>query len=544
MAYFITNFSGLKKADSNGDGYSVALTWFSAYPSNKTNKVGINIYYSLDKDKIFEEGAKYVYLGTSNTITIFGFNPGESYYFAIRPIEYNPSNNPFDIIDGEYNDLKQYPSSMLSSDINSTTLTIPVLDAGIFPNSGVVLIGSELIRYSSKTDLPGMQKLNASERGANYTIARSHTVDGYDGGITWTGVRAGPAYYIPGEDAGWDVIILCQSRFEYPNFAYTAADGYRTNKYAYTEIQGNLNPIEKDLLNTNLQASDEYNKNFRMYDYVGYHRPDPKKLVAGGCIGSYSGGEMYCHDSNTGVDMVIRGISVQERMNQREEMLLRLTGSNTVLLKRMTTGIRCSCMTANIQYPDDRCPMCHGQGFAQSYFQYFNLRESDGRIRVGFDPIKEDIKLVDAGMDSENTSGAWTLTVPTINDRDVLIKYNQVDEEEWRYEVLSVTRTNTLLNLQGNQKLDIQRINRTDPIYRVKVFKNTSMFPEWTNTGNSIAGGLISHNHQVRKNEKEAWLWQQNTSVSQGHAHQVVWNASMGKLEILPSVGHIHTITY
>jgi hypothetical protein len=183
-----------------------------------------------------------------------------------------------------------------------------------------------------------------SGRGYNNTTARMHTTDGYDGGLYWN-----PAvnFMILGEDTLQDRIFMCQSRFEYPNFQRTNADGYHQ--------------VTKDLLTTDLSSSDEYNEDFPAYDYAGYHRTDPVQLINGTCVGSYIGGEQGCIDKYGNVQM-LRGFSLQDANNQRQELGLSVTGRPAVLIKRVRTGITCACYLPSSEYPDDRCPLCFAEG--------------------------------------------------------------------------------------------------------------------------------------------------------------------------------------
>lgn len=164
---------------------------------------------------------------------------------------------------------------MLASNISDTDLSIPLLDASDFPNAGIIKIGAELVQYTSKS----FNILNASERGYLDTKIREHFTDGYDG------------YYVQNpivslfgnkELRTADRIFVCQSRFEYPNYAFTIQDGYYQ--------------VLKDILSSDLTASDEANINFPPADNSGYHRTDPTLLLTGGCVGSYIGGEMGCID--------------------------------------------------------------------------------------------------------------------------------------------------------------------------------------------------------------------------------------------------------
>lgn len=75
--------------------------------------------------------------------------------------------------------LRQYPmaafsyqKSFLSSAINSSVTTIPMLDAASYPNEGVVTIDSEKIAYTGKTST----SLTGCTRGYDSTTAASHII--------------------------------------------------------------------------------------------------------------------------------------------------------------------------------------------------------------------------------------------------------------------------------------------------------------------------------------------------------------------------------
>jgi hypothetical protein len=532
MAYFEPHRAGIKSADTVGDGTSIKLTWFRAYPSSTSGAVAYQIYYSTKKELVYHEGVKAVYTGSQEgadlSTTLLDFTPGESYWFAVRALEYPVYFDPFVNFRQIAPNTYTYPSSPLRSAISATDLLIPLVDVSEFPDAGLILIGSELINYTS-VDRTNQDLIlsDASDRGYNNTIARQHTPDGFDGRLTWI-YRNVAQIYVYGELKDCDVEYYCNSRFEYPTDQYLLNKGYHQKT--------------EDIANTDLTASDEKNVDFPMYDYAGWHRVDPVLQASGVCTGSYSGGEMYCADDENGVGRVVRGVSWQDRMNQREEMLLRMTGVPCVLLKRQQTGIRCSCYLSTHMHPDKRCPKCYGTGFVLGYAQYFNERESDGRIMVRFSPMEDEVKLTDVGFDVETSVDAQTLTIPTLHGRDVLIRYSKVDNnEEFRYEVISVTRNNTFLGDQGAQKMKLGRIRRTDTIYKVLAFADTSKYPSWLVTEPSLNNGKIAtHTHQIRRNESFAYAWQQNTTVDSGHQHQVLWVNN--RLTVLPVLDHTHDL--
>lgn len=511
--------SGLDAVSSLGDGYTINIRWFTAYPSIKTNKIAYHIYFSTDKRYVFFEGVKFVSIDGSVEANIIDLVPGQEYFFSVRPVEYNPSQNDFSALPISHDNLRFYPYSILRQDITVNSVIVPLLDVEGFPVSGIVKVGAELIQYSGVDTVNS--NLMVTERGFGNSVAIGHEVSGYDGYVQW---NPAVVLFAEGESSIFDRIFVCQSRFEYPHFSFTIVDGYKQ--------------VLKDLSTTDLSENDATNVDFPAYDYSGYHRTDPVELLNGTCVGSYIGGEQGCIDGYGNV-MLLRGLSVQDRNNQNEEIALSLVGRRAVLVKRMHTGVVCSCYQPSSEYQDDRCPLCYGTKFVFGYEQYFNPRESDGKILVRMGPAEEKVKITEAGEESDYQLDMWTLTVPTIKDRDVLILFDTDNlNEEFRYEVLSVTRNNTLIGQYGGQKMRVQRIRKTDPAYQIRVFRDTSSFPAKLNTSLASSLGIPVHTHQIVISEKITAVNQinQTTAVAQGHNHPIVNGVVM---EVL---GHTHTI--
>jgi hypothetical protein len=530
---------GLDAVRSLGDGTTFNLKWFQAYPSNKLNSIAYHIYYSINKEDVFTEGVKYISIDGSLEANIIDLSPGQLYFFSVRPVEYSLSvlendqfiylynnNDVILIIDDlesqlplAYDNLRVYATSILRSDISQTDLIIPLADVEGFPSIGIIKIGIELIQYSSVDAInKNLVLTSLDQRGFNGTNSYSHTTLGYDGYNTWSPYIS---LFIAGESTTFDRIFMSQSRFEYPNFAYTAVDGYRQ--------------VLKDILNTDLSASDAANVNFPVYDYAGYHRTDPVQLLSGTCVGSYIGGEMGCIDGYGNVNF-LRGLSLQDQNNQRQEVLLSVTGRPAVLIKRVHTGIHCSCYLSSSEYQDDRCPLCYGTKFVFGYEQYFNPRRSDGRILVRTSPADDGVTLLEAGEESELNLDLWTLTVPTIHQRDIVVLFDIDDNEEFRYEVGKVTRNNTIIGMEGGQKFKGMRIRKTDPAYQIRIFRNTAMFPSKLNTTIGFTTGIPPHVHTLQISEKIININQvnQTTDVIQGHSHPVING------EIMEVLGHKH----
>lgn len=643
---------GIDAVASLGDGYSVNIRWFQAYPSSKSTQIAYHIYFATIKENVYTEGVKYVSIDGSLAANIIDLTPGQEYFFSVRPVEYSPTDFNLQALPIAYDNLRVYPQSILRQDISATDLIIPLVDVTDFASPGIIRVGGELIQYAGVdavnnnlivsgggtitanaqlvnqggnfylassnnvgtgfitnltllntnvptnnwqircisvdkdaggNNIPGTAKFAAvsdimgatlgvqydnngmpiiwsvngptrsngvlsfsiiesttfSEgdyftvkisgysttsvsggRGFHGTTAKSHTVGGYDG---YTNFSPIVMQYTIGESLMFDRMYLCQSRFEYPNFAATLLDGYKQTL--------------TDYLSTDLSAADAANVNFPMYDYAGYHRTDPVLLLNGTCVGSYIGGEMGCIDGYGNYN-ILRGFSLQDQNTQRQEIKLSVDGRNAVLIKRMQTGIVCSCYLATSENPDDRCPFCYGTKYVFGYEQYFNPRSSDGRIKVRVSPTEEVLKRYEAGMESEFSLDMWTLTVPTIKTRDIIVLFDQADNEEFRYEVMGVTRNNTILGLDGGQQFKTMRIRKTDPAYQIRIFRNTSDFPSKLMTSVGFVPGIAPHTHEIVINEKIMSVSQinQTTAVSQAHNHPIING------QIMEVLGHTHQI--
>lgn len=651
MPYYLNPYShsGLSLVSAHADGYSVNLRWNRAYPSVKSNRVAYQIYFSIFKENVFEEGPKFVSITQSNHADIIDLEPGQLYFFAVRSVEYDPTIIDPSLLLEAYHGLRVFPESVLTSDITATQLIIPLLDTSDFPAYGIIQAGVELINYLANDTVnnelivaggplpqdarlvvqpdgyfyqPGSNNIGSgvinnlacvnslapnetwtikcifvqrdnmgnpvagtaqfstigalsgspldpqgapfvwdvyntnvsngtlsfsiqetstfhlgdsftvgvigaisgsTGRGFNDTFATYHLVNGYDGYVRWSPYIR----FALGIEELNDNIFQCQNRFDLDHYAFTIAGGYKQ--------------VTEDYLTTDLSASDAFNVGFAAYDYAGYRRTDPVQLLSGGCVGSYFGGTQFCADGYDGIGRQLRGLSFQERNNQNQEYLLSLSGEPVCLLKRQWTNIVCDCYLPSSEYPDDRCQKCYGTKFIMGYTQYFNPRRSDGRIMVRFSPAEDDLKPLEGGLESEVLADVWTLTVPTVKDRDFIVRFDQDSNEEFRYEVLSVNRNRTLTQLEGAQKFRVQRVRKFDPIYTVPVSRDTKFFPTTVlTTMSEFTPGLPPHQHEIRLSERIISPHQINqlTSIKLGHNHTI------REGQVISTVHHTHEIIW
>lgn len=536
----------LLRQDISATDLSIPLLDVDGFPNTGVIKVGVELilYTAVDtlnknlivaggtasqNAKLVDQGGGNYYLpaptnigaGTINSLTLINSNaPTETWTIRCIWVQRDGSDNPIagtakfiaigsisgDVLDG-YGEpfVWTADNQIVSNGILSFSIaeTSPIFRQG----------DSFIVKVAGAIE-------GSTGRGFDNSKISLHTVSGFDGYYYWDPTIV---LWTDEEEEIFDRIYACQSRFEYPNYPFNLVDGYHQ--------------VPKDLLSSDLEAADAANVDFPMFDFSGYHRTDPVQLLNGTCVGSYIGGEQGCIDGYGNFN-IIRGLSLEDQNTQREDTLLSVTGRPAVLIKRVQTGITCACYLASSEYQDDRCPKCHGTKFVVGYEQYYNPRRSDGRILVRPGPTAENLRMRESGLESEFPLDFWTLTVPTIKTRDVLVLFDQNDNETFRYEVSDVVRNDTILGLNAAQHLKTFRVRKFDPIYQIPVFRNTAMFPSTVQTSIGFVPGIPPHTHTIHISEKIVSVSQINelTDLSQGHNHDVINGVVQ---EVL---GHTHTI--
>lgn len=541
MPYYLnSNISGIISASSDFKGTGITLKWTQAYPVNPDNKIAYNIYFNDEPSPdfvsdFFNQIPSFLCLNGNTTATIQDLTPGVMYHFGVRALEYNEDTFDFSTLPTVYDNLKVLPKSLLVNDINATDMLIPLISVDDFPSEGTVRIGPELISYSS---INGSLELVVDERGVGTTSPREHTIDGYDGYYFWDpNVIFWPFF----DEEQNTKVFQCQARFDWNENKYLPTDGYHQKT--------------ADLLNTDMTVSDALNENFPPYDFSGYHREDPRLILSGQCIGSYIGGVQGC--DGYGGSFIIRGVSPVVQNQQRQEVLLNVDGEPVILVRRRWTGIICNCYIPNQEAPEARCNRCLGGGIVISYEQFFNPRRSDGKIMVRFDPTVETVEPTESGLESKLPANCWTLTVPTIHARDFLVRFDQAGNEEFRYEIMNVTRNKFILNNTGLQRFFVNRIRKTDIIYMVSVYKDVNTNTDGStgvnifrtlNTSVEMSAGFPPHFHTIQVSDKILNQSQVNgiTSTVLGHSH-IVSSGIVNSGDEVPgekSIGHNHTLIY
>src|SRR6266704_2805907 len=238
--YIPQNQSGIQLVNSLGTGNEIELFWYQAYIDNPTFKLAYNIYFSTEEENVFKEGPKYLSTNLKGLYTKISniFNPGDIYYFNIRATEYDPIWYNVNFLESSADGylLKIYPETLLAANISAQSTIIPITDINSFPPMGIIQVGVELIKYSSK-DIPN-GTLVMAERGFLNSKITSHDTAVFDGYVNQDPIIR----FFVGLEEKNTLINEEETKFNYPNFPYTAVDGYKQ--------------ITQDLLNTDLSVSD------------------------------------------------------------------------------------------------------------------------------------------------------------------------------------------------------------------------------------------------------------------------------------------------
>lgn len=199
-------------------------------------------------------------------------------------------------------------------------------------------------------------------------------------------------------------------------------------------------------------------------DKRGYHKLSAAEFVSGQaanerCASPYS-------------RYIMQGGGLSSVVKDREEQLLRATGKPVVLLRRQYTGRRCPCYDTNRGRSKIQCTICYGTSFIPGYIPYINQKDPLGRIFVRFEPYEEDLALKEQGLFQEVNISCWTLSAPIVRQRDIIIGYEADGLEEYRYEIMRVTRNELFSGSgKGAQKFTIKRLDPTQSVYKFDPFK-------------------------------------------------------------------------
>nr|BDD46252.1 hypothetical protein 84 [bacterium] len=422
---FVGFFQGIQKVSDMGDGQSLCLEWNVPAKRAYKSDIYVLIYMNTNRLDIFDSDPAYIARADVLAANISGLTTGETLSFAARAMETYKDALDFtgmtEIEDGFW----EYPSSTaISQAVLDTDNKIYVDSVAGFGREGYLLIGSEIIRYNSISEEDSAFLVPTGGRGLLNTT---------------------PGIYVPGDEVRFfsnckdenTVIVMATPTYH---------DGY---------------DMEREVENVGLVVtdySDNDRKFFQGYDFCGYHRALPQRTLDGiDDCGSYLGGEYNG----------FRGFDLWDRLIGREEVLLDQVGEPTILLKRIWSGQTCSCMNSRRVHPKVKgCKECFGTGYVGGFTQYPNLRREDRRVMISFADTPEDLKLGSyEHLEQDFEPSAWTVPIPAIKDRDLLVRFDFTDDQEYIYEVLKVSREKIVFRHFTRQRLELKRLDKTDIVY-------------------------------------------------------------------------------
>lgn len=455
-AWYSGSLAGLEAAEDLGIGTVVNLRWGPAVAPPGVSLVYYNIYYS----KVFEDlyiAAKGI--SFEQTVLVPDLDPGEIYYFAVRA-SYFPTNWDITELEQIGENFYAVPQTTVVADTDgfyfetdNDPLVVNTTEG--FPEAGFLKLEAEVMQYDSKTST----SFNIIGRNV---FGIGHSEDYENGTVVYlfggieefnsTNFRAVPSW-----DSGVDTARM------------DLVDGYAD----YLQDDDGYRDFPDDNLTEDHSESESENDNRPDYPFCGYRATNFVDLYSGNFCGTYFGGRQGGFGG---------GINIGDINLQREELLLGLTGEPFILLRRKWTGKVCPEFTHRQEHPKARCPMCFGTGFLGGYDRYFHPRQirpgvdnPNGFLQLRVDPYQDDLELnAERGLTQINQLNVWCTALPTIKDRDVLIKYNTDDQfniigEEFRYTVEFVNRNKILLNLDGRQQITMKRLDKTHTIYTYEV---------------------------------------------------------------------------
>lgn len=425
---FVGFYQGIKRVIDVGNGSDITLEWGALASRYYSSDVNSLVYYSTDRLSIFDNPPKYLVDPDILAITLDGFELGTGYYFAIRAMEsYKDSINTSGMVESQSGVFAIPETTALNSVLTVDGAIIEVESVVGYPEAGFLIIGVEVVKYTSVDRENNKFILPAAGRGLNDTVAVYHDV---------------------GESIG--LFLLCQD--DNNVVAYGTAS-FQDPGLATGRQNNSVGIIVPDFSDFERMEHDGL-------DHCGYHQPLPWEVLNNkNDCGTYLGGEYNG----------FRGMDIFQRAMDREEELMESVGEKCVLFRRKWSGETCSCVTLRRQHPKIRsCRFCYGTGFVNGYDQIINLRRFDKRVMVRFYEATEDLKLGDhnhLGQDFQPPGLA--LFKPIIKDRDLVVRFDFTGDIEYIYEILNVNRERFVFNKYGRQKLTMIRLDKTDILYQI-----------------------------------------------------------------------------
>lgn len=448
---------GIYRATDLGLGRSIEIEWGPATPPLGQSKIYYNVYYNSDLDSLFDYPQA---ITDQETVIVPNLRSGDGYFFGVRATYY-PENLDFDEFTEISENLYELPQSTVVAEFSGSYLStdtgpMVVNSTSAFPSSGYIKVNDEIMTYGSTT--PATFIIDQRDY-----FDRDNLQDHINGSVVrlFRGVESTTHNYfraVPTWDGSGNGPWLSPDGYEVPG-SMQDEDGYRVWK---TDI---LNEDHSDFE----EAYDDVDERSR----CGLRSADFYQHLTGQGTNTYHGG---------GQNGVI-GINLNTENIQREEFLLAHTGKPFTLLRLKTTGRQCPKFSLRHEHSHERCGLCYGTRFLGGYDKYVNQRNwfpgrtnVHGTIPLRVAPYKNDLPLLaERGLAQVDQLTAWGMPIPIIKKRDILIGYildenRDIIQEEFRYEVVSVTRNQILFGFEGKQEMLLRKLDHDNIVYTIDNF--------------------------------------------------------------------------
>lgn len=444
---------GLESVTEAGNGNTVTLAWGFATAPTGFSRVYYNIYRSTALRSLYDGNP--LGITADQTAVLTDLSPKEGNYYGVKAT-YFVNNLVTTSMTEVSTGFFSFPTNTtLAADFAEGTLgTMLVGSTAGYPASGLLKLGTEVLAYGSKT----VSSFNITRRDV-FTVGLTEDMVSGSEVSMFRGVEDGNTYFWR-QTTSWDGYGVDRLPVV-PGTYLQDADGYRS--------------FPDDNLNEDHTIENEDGDEAEPFDFCGLRSTDPVDFLNQNyCGGSYHG------NTSRGIG---GGLNIFELNQQRQEIQLSVTGDLFVLLRRKWTGRTCQRLSHRTEHPRARCGRCYGTMFEGGYDRFFNSREiyagetnTNGVIAARISPYQEDLALLESrGLSTEQVDmQIWTLSIPTIRDRDVLIHLRHDIEtglmfEDFRYEVITVQRNRLLLGKDGAQHITLKRLNKTEEIYKFPI---------------------------------------------------------------------------
>jgi hypothetical protein len=423
---FLGYYQGVTRVIDIGIGDSLKVEWGTPVTRYYGSDNYILIYENLGRLTIFDGLPRYIVSSDLTEAIISDLASGVTLYYGVRVMETYKDGLNLSGCEELSPGIYFCPQEVeIDGDIEASDLRIKVTDVTGYPSAGYLIIESEVVKYTSIDSDTNEFIIPSGGRGLNNTVAGVYSSG--DSVKLFTACK---------DD---NTVIM----FGTPTFHGDITSGRELD---------NIGLVVSDTTEDDLRK-------FQGFDFCGYHQPLPQHVLQGkDDCGSYIGGE------NAG----LRGMYLFNSMLDREEVLLDQVGEPIILLKRKWSGQICPCSDLRRQHPKIKsCGQCFGTGYLGGYLQFANMRRLDRRLMVKFKESAEDLKLGGhEHLEQAFEPSAWTLPMPAVRDRDLIVRFDSADNVEFIYEVLDVSKEKIMFRQHSRQNLRLKRLDKTDIIYQ------------------------------------------------------------------------------